>query len=145
MPQIASPKGKDIESIRARVRVSTFREFQASWIRIVKGFMCYATRSFFSYISNISTTLKPHPSIIYRTPAITTCGLYTFYPLFEVQNIFSMVSIQKRFNQDCVMMAHIRYMEKIREFFWSVVKDVLYFEWPTWNWNIEGTLAYIPF
>ena len=58
---------------------------------------------------------ESHKSM-YRTRAIITRGLYTFYPLFEVQKRFSrgfflkilalcMVSIQER-----VMMARIRYM-----------------------------------
>ena len=54
--------------------------------------------------------------LIYRTRAIITRGLYTFYPLFEVQKRFfkgfflkilalCMVSIQER-----VMMARVRYI-----------------------------------
>ena len=49
----------------------------------------------------------------YRTRAIITRGLYIFYPLFEVQKLFSrgfFVKILALCIQERVMMARVRYM-----------------------------------
>ena len=74
--------------IQEHVLITLFLLFWHQTLKIRLIFMLKYRGHFLGSHAKICVTCPIMPMLIYRTRAIITRGLYTFYPLFEVQKRF---------------------------------------------------------